>query len=433
MKARWIFLTVVFSVLVSTLGHGQFQQEVFTPINVSNSGVACLNEDNCRPAMVARNGDIYVAWIEEDADGNLSTVRFSRSDNEGDTFTEPVTIAEASGFNVRDVSLKLLPNEDLILVWADDRNNNFDVFVTLSNDEGDTWEWDANNPVLNLSDNDGDSLSPAVDSGILETFVVVWSDDTEAENLNPDGARNIFVRAGRADDASLTETFNVSKGFLSTIRFPSERPAIAINPNRPLRSMFIAWEQEGNRFKDILFHQTSGFNPFNISNSDNSESQRVAIALRSPVGAADIERGQQVIAVWEERVGSVTQILLNIARDADLFLADPGFGEAPLDLSQAQRSASAPAITVNEQNHFFIAWHQEDRNNRNRSLVRLVAAVDVLGLPQRVSQEATTLSATNVALAADANNVYIVWLEENLDTEAQDIVFTRRQIRRSNI
>jgi len=433
MKARLLLLTLTLSVLISTLTTGQFQQVDFIPVNISNSGLACLNEDSCRPSVTAKNGDVYATWTEEDASGNLSIVRFSRSDNEGDAFTVPTTIDVASGFNVQNLTIEILANDDLILVWSDDRNNNFDVFVTLSNDEGNSWEWDPNNPVLNLSNNEGDSLGPSLDHGNMDTFVVAWSDDTEDDELNPDGARNIFVRAGRARDASLTETFNVSKGFLSNARFPAERPALAINPNRPLRSMFFAWEQEGNRFNDIFFHQTSAFNPINISNSENAQSSNIVIGIRNPLSPNEFDVGQQVITVWEERISGDTQILLNIAQDGDLFLTDPGFGEASLNLSQAQGSAGLPAITVNDASQYFIAWHQEDPNTRRRNLVKLVPVVDVLGLPQEVSKNDTNLSAANVALAADDNNVYIIWLEENLDTDVVDVVFTRQQIRGSGL
>ncbi len=433
MKARWLYLAVIFSVLVSTLTTGQFQQADFIAVNVSNSGVACLDEDSCRPSVVAQSGDVFVVWTEEDADGTLSTVRFSRSDNEGDTFTAPTTIAEASGFNPKNVSIDLLANGDLILVWADDRNGNFDIFVTLSNNEGSSWRWDSSNPVLNLTSNEGDSLAPTLDTGNMDTFVVAWSDDSEEDDLNPDGARNIFVRAGRADDASLTETFNVSRGFLSTVRFPADRPALAVNPNRPLRSMFFAWEQEGNRFNDIFFHQTSAFNPINISNSESAQSENVVLAVRNPLNLSDIGIGQQVIAVWQERVSGETQIFLNTAQEGDLVLTDPGFGKASLNLSQAPRSASSPAIAINEANQFFIAWHQEDPDVRNRNIVRLVSVVDVLGLAQEVSSNDENFSFTNVALAADANNVYILLLEKNLSSNTVDVLFTRQEIGNSGL
>ncbi len=433
MKTRMIVITLAFIALLGFNGIGQFQQADATetentqPSALSTSGMVC-EDIQCSPALAVRNGEIFAAWVEPTEDGQASVIKFASSTDEGNTFSAPQAIEVTIGSHVQNPVVGVANNGDLLLIWTDDRDGDMDVFASTSQDNGSTWRWDETEAFHNISNNDGDSLNPTLDLGFDGTFVIAWSDDSFVDGLNPAGYRNIFVCAGRLDDLAMTQTFNVSQGSVTASRYQAEAPAIAVNPNRPLSAMFIVWEQEGTRAQDVFFHQTTAFSPINVSNNDDTDSKQVDIIVRMSDQTSGPESGQQVITVWIERVDGEDQVMLSIANDSGLALTDPGFNDTPLNLSQSDESTANPIMAVNENNNFFVAWTQEDESARSRSTIQLVSMVDVLGLPQEVSSSDLDLSASNVNVGADNNNVYLIWVEENLTDGSTNIVFSKQNL-----
>jgi len=433
MKTKLIALTLAFISMLGLTGIGQFQQadaleqDTTTFKTLSLSSTVC-EDINCAPSIAVDNGDVFAVWVEPTEDGTNSVIKMVSSTDEGNTFSTPQSIDVTMGSDVQDPIIGLANNGDLLLVWTDERDGDVDVYASVSQDNGITWTWDANGDVHNISNNDGDSLNPTLDLGNDSTFVIAWSDDSATDGINPNGYRNIFVCAGRLDDLALTQTFSVSQGSVSSSRYEAEAPALAVNPNRPLSGMYIVWEQEGDRAQDVFFHQTTAFNPLNISNNDDTDSKQVDIIVRNPDLIPGPDSSQQVITVWVERVDGEDQVMLSIANDIGLALTDPGFSDEPINLSQSNESASNPTMAINDESNFFVTWTQEDESTRNRNTIQLVSMVDVLGLPQEASNPDLNFSASNVSVGADNNNVYLIWVEENLTDGSTNIVFSKQNL-----
>jgi hypothetical protein len=427
-----IALTLAFIAVLGFNSIGQFQpieqnQDNAVFVNLSNSGVVCGNLD-CAPSIAVDNSDIYVVWVEPIEGDTTSAINIVRSANEGDNFTTPRVIELTAGTNVSDPIIAVASNGELLLLWTDNRDSDFDLYASISQDQGVTWSWDETEDFHDVSNNDGDSLNPALDLGIDGTFVIAWSDDSIVDDLNPDGFRNIFVCAGRLNDLAMTQTFNVSQSTVISSRYGAETPAIAVHPNFPLGLMFVAWAQEGSRSEDVFFHQTTAFNPINVSNLDSIDANQVDIAIRNPSQLSTPNEGEQVLTVWVERVDGEDQVMLSIANNSGLPLTDPGFSTTPVNVSQSAESASNPIIATNNNGNFFVAWRQEDEDVRYRNTIQMASMVDVLGLPQEMSNIDIHLSARNVSISANDNSVFLIWMEENLDDGSTNIMFSNQNI-----
>jgi hypothetical protein len=90
------------------------------------------------PAVVASTrGTVYIAWPDH-ATGDWD-VMVSRSDNDGDTWSAPVRIADATVQNQWMVSLAVDPRDVLHAAWYDSRTGDTDVRYATSSDHGATW------------------------------------------------------------------------------------------------------------------------------------------------------------------------------------------------------------------------------------------------------------------------------------------------------
>ena len=435
MKAKWIYLVIGAYLITGTLGLSQISTSS-EPINISNSNSACVNDD-CRPAIAVRDGKVFVVWAEAIGSG-LSSIFISSSDDGGNSFTIPQTIDASSATSARHPDIAVAANGDLMVVWSDNRSENFEIYAVFSKDNGITWIGDDNQAMLNLSSNLGDSTHPSLKINDFGVFAVAWSDDTRDEIINSNGARNIFfqvglnlgqieLESGNLSEAFFPETVNISKRFQSSIRSPAEYPVLAMNPDLLVPEVFFAWQQEGTRNEEVFFHQSAGFNPINVSNSPNSASRQPSIALGHVAGFSTLTP-QEVVLVWVEQSGSRSKILLNSAINGGINYNSPDFSNPAIEISQSTESATAPALTVNEQSEFFIAWESRDQFNRVPTSIKLLTLSNLLSPPIDISRSDENLdrNARNPDIAADADNVYVVWVSEIGLTKQSDIFFAKR-------
>lgn len=437
MKAKWVFLALGFGFGFSSMGQTQVLVE---PINISGSSTACVFAFDCRPALATRDGEVFVVWAQEVDDGKV-TLFSSTSTNEGQTFGAPQEVSVATAAKAQQPALALDANGNLILAWADNRSGNFDIFVSISKDGGNTWTWDENGDYVNLSHNSGDSLEPSlvtIEGGI----VVAWSDNTPDDALNPGGARNVFLKASLnpalvqvqaqgVDLASRADALNVSKRVFPSLSSPAQYPMLAVSADSaqdPFPDVFVVWQQKGTLDEEVYFHGTGAFNPVNVSNSLNAASRHPVIAVRH---LNDVLSRQQVVVAWVEQSGSDTRILSSSTTDAGLFLTPVSFSNTPLQISETSELATAPALTVNEQGDFFIVWEAQDATSRDPSEIKLRSLSSTFSPIVVVSErsDVSNRDALNPAVAADDTNVYVAWVDKLRSLNEADIFFAKRPVR----
>jgi hypothetical protein len=406
------------------------------PINISNSNTACIS-DECRPSIAVFEDNVFIVWPEE-TEPDQSAIFFAKSEDKGNSFAAPQVIEITSGALAQHPGIAAGANGDLMIVWSDNRTGNFDVFTTFSKDGGATWTIDGNLEMINLSLNSGNSTHPTLDINDFGVYAVAWSDDTEDENMNPHGARNIFFEVGlnpgqietdvgNLSEAFFPETINVSRRFPSSISSPADFPTLAMNPEVLVPDVFFAWQQEASRDDDIFFHQSAGFHPVNVSNSPIVESLQPAIAL-GKVDGFNILTPQEVVLVWAEQSGSQSRIMINTAVNGGLNYNTPDFAATAREISQSTESATSPAITVTGQNEFFVAWESRDSFHRLPSSIILRSLTNAIRPAEDISRRDENMdrNARNPAITSDVNNVYVVWVSEIGLTGQNDIFFAKR-------
>lgn len=195
-------------------------------------------------ALTVDNGHIHATVAEYFSDDPLS-IKYAHSLDNGITWSETQTLSSYSGLpggqlDRHPVSLDVDDN-NVQVVWNDDRSGNYDLYLKYSLNSGITWSSD-----ISITSNSGSSLYPviAIDSilGNYETHIF-WQDDRDGnfeiyyEKL--DGIGNTIVDDLRFTDDSAS----------------SEYPNLAISENHIVN---LVWQddRDGNLeiyYKHIVF------------------------------------------------------------------------------------------------------------------------------------------------------------------------------------
>jgi len=139
------------------------------PLTISPNDAGCYV--NPTPKVDAK-GNLNIAWT-----GNGSSVLFSRSTDQGQTFSTPA-FAIQNGVEVNALDFAIGPNDEVDLVYdASAIGDNFDVFFTQSLDNGQTFSTPVklNLPTVQNFTGGGDA-SIGVDS--TDKITVAWDDDS---------------------------------------------------------------------------------------------------------------------------------------------------------------------------------------------------------------------------------------------------------------
>ena len=133
------------------------------PENISNNDG--LSES---PQIAIDKDKIYVVWVDNTPDNR--DIFFSFSDNNGFSFSQPDNISNNDGDSFEP---KMATNkDDVYIVWTDITPGNLDIFFSFSDNNGFSFSQPDN-----ISNNDGFSASPQIDTN-TDNIYIVWQDDT---------------------------------------------------------------------------------------------------------------------------------------------------------------------------------------------------------------------------------------------------------------
>ena len=157
------------------------------PINLSNSPLKTVDS-----AIGVFENDIYVVW--NDMTKTSTNIFFTKSNDNGETFTEPINLTNSSGTPIlnRDGSLAVSDGK-IYLVWYDESEKDNYIFFTRSTDGGLTFS-----TPINLSQSNATSkFAQVVANG--KNVYVVWHDYSK-------GNGDIFLRESNDYGATLGES-----------------------------------------------------------------------------------------------------------------------------------------------------------------------------------------------------------------------------------
>src|SRR5229473_2662472 len=238
---------------------------------------------------VDKNGNINVVW-EDDLAGH-SDISFSRSADNGATFSPPMNLSNPLGNSLANsnsprLALDLLGNIDV--VWANDSPGNFDIFISRSTDGGVNFSGPKN-----ISRSSTFSSNPfiAVDAG--GNINLVWADINPAD-LNTD----IFFARSSDGGATFSTAQNVShsSGF-------SSNPWLTVDAGANIN---VSWEDNTPGNRDIFFARSTDSGttfptPVNLS-ADSGLSLAAQIAA---------DKNGNINVAWQDHTPGISQIFFS--------------------------------------------------------------------------------------------------------------------------
>jgi hypothetical protein len=253
-------------------------------INISNT----TNTNSHNLEISTFENDVYIVWLDEDEEGEENgTILFKASNDGGETFSNPITIAH----NVNNDDDLTLPKvaahgDNVYIAWnvADDNTQGEEMITDLlyvkSSDQGNTF-----NPPIKLNNN-GEKVGEAQLAAYNNTVYVVWgsspydevtsnlffvksidngdtfSNPTEVTNINFENPSNVEITVVGNDsdgERSSEQSLWSSSSSPSSFQQGQKEPYVYISSQVPLsdenEEIFLASSSDnGDTFSEVTFN-----------------------------------------------------------------------------------------------------------------------------------------------------------------------------------
>jgi hypothetical protein len=227
-------------------------------------------------------GNVNFVW--EDDILSSSDISFSRSQDHGQTFSSPKSLAHNVGnSNSAQINVDLTGN--INVVWENDSPGNFDVFFTRSIDGGLNFS-----PLANLSNSPGSASSAQIATDPAGNINVIWVDNTP-----PSSSTDVYFTRSANGGASFSAPINISNntGF-------STGPSLAVDAGG---NVHVAWQDTTPGNREIFFSRsTDSGATFAASQnlSNNAGSSTITEIVADKNGSLNV--------VWQDTTPGVSQI-----------------------------------------------------------------------------------------------------------------------------
>jgi len=284
---------------------------------------------NCiNPSLdVDASGNLYVAW-EQEWDEN---VYFSMSVDSGETWTEDVRVNEDTPEHHGNPSLAADTDGNIYVTWTDARNDLADIYFAMSTDAGSTWT--TPNVKVN-SPSSGLQLKSHVTIGDSGWVYAVWDDDRSGDD-------DVFFSMSKDSGRTWSPDVRVNDDEQGHIN----DPCVALGKDG---AIYVVWEVGGIYFARSTDDGQTWTSPNIKVNSDSLD----MITYYCPcVSAGD---GERVYVVWRARNGQdyQTHIYCATSRDSGNTWTDP---EIRVDDSLCFRG-EYPSLDVHPSGKVYVAW-----------------------------------------------------------------------------
>jgi len=319
------------------------------------------------PQIAAYKEKVHVAWIDNSL-GNKE-ILFSRSIDNGTTFSEAINVSNTTNTNSQNLELSAFENH-VYIVWLDeDEEGNGNILFKASNDGGETFS----NPITiahNVNNNNNDFTLPKV-AAHGDNVYVAWNvaDNTQGEEMITDllyvkssDQGNTFSPAiklnkngekvGEAQLAAYNNTVYVVWG---------SSPYDEVTSNL----FFVKSTDNGNTFSNATEVRNDNFvTPSNVEitvvgNDNDEENGAQGLSPSSPMSQQ--QEGQQQPYLYVSG-----QVALS-DQNEEIFLAsssDNGdtFSELTSNLSNNSEFSECPSIATSE-NNIYVIWQDRTPGN----------------------------------------------------------------------
>lgn len=146
---------------------------------------------------IGLNGNVSVAW-EDDAQ-DASDISYSSSSNHGATYSTPQSLSLHTGNSIN-AQIAMDASGNIDVVWQNDSPGTFDIFFSRSADNGTTFS-----APKNISNGSGNAENAQIGLDAKGNINVVWDDNTP-QNFNPD----IYFARSSDGGATFSSPLNLS-------------------------------------------------------------------------------------------------------------------------------------------------------------------------------------------------------------------------------
>lgn len=391
------------------------------PKNISN------NHDGSFSPQVAvdAKGDIYAVW--EDDTANNSNILFSRSTDNGATFSAPTNLSKSTGFPFGP-RIVTDAGGGINVVWTDNAPGNLDVFFSRSTDNGVTFS-----APKNLSNDPADSANPevAVDGG--GNISVVWESD--------DIILGIYHTHSTDGGATFSTPVNIA-----TNAAGSFSPSLALDGGG---GIYVAWQDylnppsaisfarsldHGATFSPPIHLSGSSANPFgaqldvdaagniNVAWLDDTPGTLQVYFSRSSNQGATFSSGKNVSGkagnVNNAQIGTdaAGSVFLTWQQNvpSDIFLARSTDGgvtfSSPLNVSHSPGNSFLPWLTVDATGNVNVNWEDTAPGNYQIFYSQSTDHGVTFSAPLNLAND-TGLAMDPQSAADSKGNLAVVWTD----------------------
>ena len=293
-----------------------------SPAKLSEEG-----KDSAFPQIAVSGTHVYAVWLERTQE-NVTNVIFSKSNDNGNTFSKPNVLTHHSGISgLPQISADA---DNVYLLWEDNSLGNFDVFFTKSTDTGNTF-----GALKNISDDKGESGTPRMII-VGKNIDIAWMD-------NAPGNYDIMFSKSTDGGSTFSKPLDISKSTSD-----AGYPELAVFEN----NVYVTWTNtmSVNNY-DVLFSKSSDggqtfIDPINISNNAGAS------------GWPQISVAGDVYVSWVDNTPGNFDIY--IAKSID----DGKSFETPVNISNTPNESWYNRMAVSP-NTVYMVWQETNQANHD--------------------------------------------------------------------
>lgn len=302
-------------------------------------------------------GSIYMIW-RDDRRGHAD-IFFARSEDGGKSFSKNLLLNDDTGWAYQgNPSIGVSPEGLVYAAWSDDRNENGDIYFTVSRDRGRSFGRN-----LRLNDDTGKSVQshPTVSAGAGGLVVVAWEDFRN-------GRSEVYL--ARSKDAG--KTFEPNRRVLSGAEGTVQvSPSIAVDPHGRIA---VAWAQ---------FRPQTG-----------------------PVDPPDAAKGETLW--WEKVRQGDADIELAVSTDGGVHFSSP----MQVNDDRSSRPQAFPSVAFDPRGGIDLAWEDFRNGQADIYFAQIGPGLASLRPNQKVNDDTARALHYHPSLAVDGEGkAYLLWTD----------------------